>query len=159
MYYLLFCRQLCYSCQSCTSVSWHREAQTTDIFPRNLDLGFGLCQVGNSLCLPFSEIFGNFWLLLIKFSLSFCCSGEGQASLQVTVPDTITEWNANIFCVADSGFGLSHLATLRVFQPFFVDLSLPYSVIQGEIFSLKAIVFNYLKDCIQVSISQSHILF
>ncbi|POI32181.1 hypothetical protein CIB84_004068, partial [Bambusicola thoracicus] len=77
-------------------------------------------------------------------------SDEGQASLQVIVPDTITEWNANTFCVADTGFGLSHLATLRVFQPFFVDLSLPYSVIQGEIFSLKATVFNYLKDCIQV---------
>ncbi|XP_015727585.1 alpha-2-macroglobulin-like protein 1 isoform X2 [Coturnix japonica] len=77
-------------------------------------------------------------------------SDEGQASLQVTVPDTITEWNANTFCVDDTGFGLSNLATLTVFQPFFVDLSLPYSVIQGEIFSLKATVFNYLKDCIQV---------
>ncbi|NXC47034.1 A2ML1 protein, partial [Penelope pileata] len=75
---------------------------------------------------------------------------EGQASLQVTVPDAITEWNANTFCVADTGFGLSPLATLRVFQPFFVDLSLPYSVTQGETFSLKATVFNYLKDCIQV---------
>ncbi|KAM6418037.1 alpha-2-macroglobulin-like protein 1 isoform 2-T2 [Pluvialis apricaria] len=75
---------------------------------------------------------------------------EGQASLQVTVPDTITEWNANTFCVADTGFGFSPLTTLRVFQPFFVDLSLPYSVIQGETFSLKATVFNYLKDCIQV---------
>ncbi|XP_065598357.1 alpha-2-macroglobulin-like protein 1 [Cyrtonyx montezumae] len=77
-------------------------------------------------------------------------SHDGQASLQVTVPDTITEWNANTFCVANTGFGLSHLTTLRVFQPFFVDLSLPYSVTQGEIFSLKATVFNYLKDCIQV---------
>nr|XP_009936178.1 PREDICTED: alpha-2-macroglobulin-like protein 1 [Opisthocomus hoazin] len=75
---------------------------------------------------------------------------EGKASLQVAVPDTITEWNANTFCVADTGFGLSPLATLRVFQPFFVDLSLPYSVIQGETFHLKATVFNYLKDCIQV---------
>ncbi|XP_054040699.1 alpha-2-macroglobulin-like protein 1 isoform X2 [Rissa tridactyla] len=75
---------------------------------------------------------------------------EGQASLQVAVPDTITEWNANTFCVADIGFGFSPLATLRVFQPFFVELSLPYSVIQGETFSLKATVFNYLKDCIQV---------
>ncbi|PKU32558.1 alpha-2-macroglobulin-like protein 1 [Limosa lapponica baueri] len=75
---------------------------------------------------------------------------EGQASLQVAVPDTITEWNANTFCVADIGFGFSSLAALRVFQPFFVDLSLPYSVIQGETFSLKATVFNYLKDCIQV---------
>ncbi|XP_028943147.1 alpha-2-macroglobulin-like protein 1, partial [Antrostomus carolinensis] len=75
---------------------------------------------------------------------------DGQASVQAAVPDTITEWNANTFCVADSGFGFSPLTTLRVFQPFFVDVSLPYSVIQGETFSLKATVFNYLKDCIQV---------
>ncbi|NXL78374.1 A2ML1 protein, partial [Leptocoma aspasia] len=75
---------------------------------------------------------------------------DGQASLQVAVPDTITEWNANTFCVADTGFGFSPPASLRVFQPFFVDVSLPYSVIQGETFSLKATVFNYLKDCIQV---------
>ncbi|XP_027486903.1 alpha-2-macroglobulin-like protein 1 isoform X2 [Corapipo altera] len=76
--------------------------------------------------------------------------GSGQASLQVAVPDTITEWNANTFCVGDTGFGFSPLTTLRVFQPFFVDLSLPYSVIQGETFSLKATVFNYLKDCMQI---------
>ncbi|KAM6290379.1 alpha-2-macroglobulin-like protein 1 [Porphyrio hochstetteri] len=75
---------------------------------------------------------------------------DGQASVQAVVPDTITEWNANTFCVADTGFGFSPLTTLRVFQPFFVDLSLPYSVIQGETFILKATVFNYLKDCIQV---------
>ncbi|NXO64094.1 A2ML1 protein, partial [Phainopepla nitens] len=76
--------------------------------------------------------------------------GDGQASLQVAVPDTITEWNANTFCVADAGFGFSPLTSLRVFQPFFVDVSLPYSVIQGETFRLRATVFNYLKDCIQV---------
>ncbi|NWZ66586.1 A2ML1 protein, partial [Acrocephalus arundinaceus] len=75
---------------------------------------------------------------------------DGQTSLQVAVPDTITEWNANTFCVADTGFGFSPLTSLRVFQPFFVDVSLPYSVIQGETFKLKATVFNYLKDCIQV---------
>ncbi|XP_061866938.1 alpha-2-macroglobulin-like protein 1 [Colius striatus] len=75
---------------------------------------------------------------------------DGQASLQVAVPDTITEWNANTFCVADIGFGFFPLTTLRIFQPSFVDLSLPYSVIQGETFNLKATVFNYLKDCIQV---------
>ncbi|XP_030826916.1 alpha-2-macroglobulin-like protein 1 [Camarhynchus parvulus] len=75
---------------------------------------------------------------------------DGQASLQVAVPDTITEWNANTFCVADIGFGFSPMTSLRVFQPFFVDVSLPYSVIQGETFKLKATVFNYLKDCIQV---------
>ncbi|KAM7065304.1 alpha-2-macroglobulin-like protein 1 [Acridotheres tristis] len=76
--------------------------------------------------------------------------GDGQASLQAAVPDTITEWNANTFCVADTGFGFSSLTSLRVFQPFFVDVSMPYSVIQGETFSLRATVFNYLKDCIQI---------
>ncbi|XP_042311607.1 alpha-2-macroglobulin-like protein 1 [Sceloporus undulatus] len=78
---------------------------------------------------------------------------EGKANHPVTVPDTITEWNANAFCVADIGFGLSQQATLRVFQPFFVDPVLPYSVVRGETFELKAIVFNYLTDCIQVRVT------
>ncbi|XP_062975140.1 alpha-2-macroglobulin-like protein 1 isoform X2 [Elgaria multicarinata webbii] len=77
---------------------------------------------------------------------------EGKATHSVTVPDTITDWNANAFCVADIGFGLSQPATLRVFKPFFVELVLPYSVVRGETLQLKATVFNYLKDCIQVRV-------
>nr|XP_060619449.1 alpha-2-macroglobulin-like protein 1 [Anolis sagrei ordinatus] len=80
---------------------------------------------------------------------------EGKASYPVTVPDTITKWNANAFCVADIGFGLSEQSELRVFQPFFVDLNLPFSVVRGETFTLKATVFNYLKDCIQVRVTLS----
>lgn len=70
----------------------------------------------------------------------------------MTVPDTITEWKLNAFCVADIGFGLSEQASLTVFQPFFVDPLLPYSVVRGETLHLKATVFNYLKDCIQVRV-------
>ncbi|KAL8202318.1 UNVERIFIED_CONTAM: hypothetical protein K2H54_010145 [Gekko kuhli] len=77
---------------------------------------------------------------------------EGKASHSVTAPDTITEWRADAFCVADLGFGLAQPATLQVFQPFFVELVLPYSVVRGETFELKATVFNYLKDCIQVNV-------
>lgn len=117
-----------------------------------MDLGFGLCWVGNSLYPPSpARPPRNLELLLSKFSPSAWCRNNGQVSLRVAVPDTITEWNANAFCVSETGFGFSPLASLRVFQPFFVDLSLPYSVIQGETFSLKAIVFNYLKNCIQVN--------
>ncbi|XP_053159344.1 ovostatin-like isoform X2 [Hemicordylus capensis] len=76
----------------------------------------------------------------------------GMTNLSYTVPDTITEWEANVFCVNDKvGFGISRPASLRVFQPFFVDMSMPYSVIRGEIFSLKANVFNYLNGCIEIS--------
>ncbi|XP_077202032.1 alpha-2-macroglobulin-like protein 1 [Paroedura picta] len=79
-------------------------------------------------------------------------SEEGKASLSFTAPDTITEWRASAYCVADGGFGLAPPASFRVFQPFFVDLLMPYSVVRGETFELKATVFNYLKECIQVTV-------
>nr|XP_032641607.1 LOW QUALITY PROTEIN: alpha-2-macroglobulin-like [Chelonoidis abingdonii] len=78
----------------------------------------------------------------------------GSADLAVTIPDTITEWKANAFCnSSDTGFGMSPTVSLRAFQPFFVELTLPYSVVRGEAFTLKATVFNYLTRCIRVSIS------
>ncbi|NXY41721.1 A2MG protein, partial [Ceuthmochares aereus] len=81
-------------------------------------------------------------------------SSEGNADLDVTIPDTITEWKANAFCTsADTGFGLSPTVSLRVFQPFFVELTMPYSVVRGEAFTLKATVFNYLSACIRVSVT------
>ncbi|NXF32879.1 A2MG protein, partial [Nyctibius bracteatus] len=81
-------------------------------------------------------------------------NSEGNADLDVTIPDTITEWKANAFCTsADMGFGLSPTVSLRAFQPFFVELTLPYSVVRGESFTLKATVFNYLTACIRVSVS------
>uniref|UniRef100_A0A8D2NCQ2 Alpha-2-macroglobulin n=1 Tax=Zonotrichia albicollis TaxID=44394 RepID=A0A8D2NCQ2_ZONAL len=81
-------------------------------------------------------------------------SSEGKADLEVTIPDTITEWKANAFCTsADTGFGLSPTVSLRAFQPFFVELTMPYSVVRGESFALKATVFNYLPACIRVSVT------
>ncbi|XP_062470022.1 alpha-2-macroglobulin-like isoform X1 [Pezoporus occidentalis] len=81
-------------------------------------------------------------------------SSEGNAGLGVPIPDTITEWKANAFCTsAHMGFGLSPTVTLRAFQPFFVELTMPYSVVRGESFTLKATVFNYLTTCIRVSVT------
>ena len=71
--------------------------------------------------------------------------------MHVTVPDTITKWKAMTFCTSQSsGFGLSPTVELIAFKPFFVDLTLPYSVVRGESFRLTATIFNYLKDCIRV---------
>ncbi|NWJ09729.1 A2MG protein, partial [Crypturellus undulatus] len=81
-------------------------------------------------------------------------TSEGNAELDVTIPDTITEWKANAFCTsADTGFGMSPTVSLRAFQPYFVELTLPYSVVHGEAFTLKATVFNYLTACIRVSLN------
>ncbi|NWW46039.1 A2MG protein, partial [Pedionomus torquatus] len=81
-------------------------------------------------------------------------SSEGNADLDVTIPDTITEWKAKAFCTsADTGFGLSQTVSLRAFQPFFVELTMPYSVVRGESFTLKATIFNYLTACIKVRVT------
>uniref|UniRef100_A0A4W4F1F1 Uncharacterized protein n=1 Tax=Electrophorus electricus TaxID=8005 RepID=A0A4W4F1F1_ELEEL len=75
---------------------------------------------------------------------------SGSAQVPVTVPDTITTWETEAFCLSPQGLGLAPPAELTVFQPFFLELSLPYSIIRGEIFELKATVFNYLPKCIMV---------
>ncbi|KAG8127378.1 hypothetical protein E2320_014331 [Naja naja] len=77
-----------------------------------------------------------------------------EIALPVTIPDTITEWKAGAFCLsADAGFGLAQPTFLKAFQPFFIELTLPYSVVRGEAFPLKATVFSYLTYCIRVRIS------
>uniref|UniRef100_A0A4W5JHJ8 Alpha-2-macroglobulin-like n=1 Tax=Hucho hucho TaxID=62062 RepID=A0A4W5JHJ8_9TELE len=78
---------------------------------------------------------------------------SGSADVPLTVPDTITTWETEAFCLAPSGFGLAPLVEITVFQPFFLELTLPYSIIRGEHFELKATVFNYLSKCIMVSVT------
>ncbi|XP_045695718.1 alpha-1-macroglobulin-like [Phyllostomus hastatus] len=78
---------------------------------------------------------------------------SGNSELEVKVPDTITKWKASALCLSGkTGLGLSPIISLQVFQPFFLELTLPYSVVRGEAFTLKATVFNYLPYCIRVSI-------
>ncbi|XP_066566805.1 alpha-2-macroglobulin-like isoform X1 [Amia ocellicauda] len=78
---------------------------------------------------------------------------SGSVELPVTVPDTITTWEASAFCLAPTGLGLAPPALLTAFQPFFVELTLPYSVIRGEQFEMRATVFNYLSKCIMVKVT------
>ncbi|XP_023563183.1 alpha-2-macroglobulin [Octodon degus] len=105
-----------------------------------------------ALPLPAQEIVRRYfpetwiWNLVVADS-------SGVAEVGVTVPDTITEWKAGAFCLSeDSGLGLSPTVSLRAFQPFFVELTMPYSVVRGEAFTLKATVLNYLPDCIRVQV-------
>uniref|UniRef100_A0A8C0G5P8 OVOS protein n=1 Tax=Chelonoidis abingdonii TaxID=106734 RepID=A0A8C0G5P8_CHEAB len=81
----------------------------------------------------------------------FSVGSTGKANVVFTIPDTITEWKASVFCLEkESGFGISAPTSLTAFQPFFVDMTLPYSIIHGEDFLLRANVFNYLDKCIKV---------
>ncbi|XP_037534357.1 alpha-2-macroglobulin [Nematolebias whitei] len=81
-------------------------------------------------------------------------TGEtGSKDVSVTVPDTITTWETETYCLSSHGFGLAPRQKLTVFQPFFLELTLPYSIIRGENFELKATVFNYLTSCIMLKVT------
>uniref|UniRef100_A0A8C4MBW2 Alpha-2-macroglobulin n=1 Tax=Equus asinus asinus TaxID=83772 RepID=A0A8C4MBW2_EQUAS len=101
--------------------------------------------------LPRKDIFN---CLLFVLHIAILPSSSGVGEVGVRVPDTITEWKAGALCLSsNTGFGLSPTASLRAFQPFFVELTIPYSVIRGEAFTLKATVFNYLPKRIRVSVN------
>uniref|UniRef100_A0A096LVI2 Alpha-2-macroglobulin-like n=1 Tax=Poecilia formosa TaxID=48698 RepID=A0A096LVI2_POEFO len=78
---------------------------------------------------------------------------SGTKNVSLTVPDTITTWETETFCLSPQGFGLAPRQNLTVFQPFFLELTLPYSIIRGENFELKATVFNYLTKCIMIKVN------
>uniref|UniRef100_A0A8C7XUY9 Alpha-2-macroglobulin-like n=1 Tax=Oryzias sinensis TaxID=183150 RepID=A0A8C7XUY9_9TELE len=78
---------------------------------------------------------------------------SGKKTVAHTVPDTITTWETETFCLSSQGFGLAPRQKITVFQPFFLELTLPYSIIRGENFELKATVFNYLSSCIMVEVT------
>ncbi|XP_053410603.1 pregnancy zone protein-like [Nycticebus coucang] len=94
------------------------------------------------------KYFPETWIWdLVELDLS------GGKELEMKVPDTITEWKASALCLSETaGLGLSPVVPFQVFQPFFLELTLPYSVVRGEAFTLKATVSNYLSHCIRVSV-------
>ncbi|XP_030601186.1 alpha-2-macroglobulin-like isoform X2 [Archocentrus centrarchus] len=78
---------------------------------------------------------------------------SGSKDVSLIIPDTITTWETEAFCLSSQGFGLAPPKEVKVFQPFFLELTMPYSIIRGEHFELKATVFNYLTSCIMVTVS------
>ena len=76
----------------------------------------------------------------------------GERTIEETVPDTISTWYANGYALSPSvGIGVATSASVKAFQPFFISLSLPYSVIRSETLKIPATLFNYLDDCLVVS--------
>ena len=68
----------------------------------------------------------------------------GRATVNAEAPDSITTWMFRAVSLSkEHGLGVAE-AELRVFQPFFVELDLPYSAVRGEEFPVKVSLYNYL---------------
>ncbi|KAG9468310.1 hypothetical protein GDO78_023006, partial [Eleutherodactylus coqui] len=75
---------------------------------------------------------------------------QGRTALDLTAPHSITTWETDAFCLGKSGFGEISGVELTTFQSYFIDLILPYSVVQGEEFPITAYVFSHVKSCMMV---------
>ncbi len=67
----------------------------------------------------------------------------GRATQRLTAPDRITTWNVRAVALSkEKGLGIGE-TTLRVFQPFFVSVDIPYAVSRGEEFPVRVALYNY----------------
>jgi hypothetical protein len=68
---------------------------------------------------------------------------NGYAFVTLTTPDSITSWGIDaIASTTDAQIGTGN-AEVTVFQEFFVEPDIPVSVIRGDEFPLRVLVYNY----------------
>ena len=68
---------------------------------------------------------------------------NGRTHIDLTAPDSITTWRLHAVSSSEAGIGIAE-DSLTVFQEFFLDPDLPYSVTRGEVFPVRVQVYNYL---------------
>ena len=69
---------------------------------------------------------------------------SGRAIVTAEAPDSITTWMFRAVSLSkEHGLGVTE-SEMRVFQPFFVEMELPYSTVRGEEFPVKVSLYNYL---------------
>ncbi|MEJ2146493.1 MAG: alpha-2-macroglobulin family protein [Acidobacteriota bacterium] len=109
--------------------------------PGTADTGSGPAQVPPRL----RQFFPETWV----WEPILLSDDTGKATLTLTAPDSITSWALAVVGTTPDVSGdeagiLFGESELTVFQDFFVEPSLPYSVVRGESFQVKVDVFNYL---------------
>ncbi|KAM8924737.1 alpha-2-macroglobulin-like protein 1 [Pelodytes ibericus] len=83
---------------------------------------------------------------------------DGHEQLHLTAPDSITGWVTDAFCLSQSGYAEVQNVEITTFKPYYVDMILPESVVQGEMFPLTVLVFNYLSTPMVVTLVPLFIL-
>jgi len=80
---------------------------------------------------------------------------DNSVRLTAQIPDTMTKWIASAFAVNDDcGLGVTENdAEVTVFQPFFISITAPPSVVRGEEFAYLVTIFNYLSNSLAVKVT------
>jgi A-macroglobulin TED domain/Alpha-2-macroglobulin family/MG2 domain/A-macroglobulin receptor binding domain/Macroglobulin domain MG3/Alpha-2-macroglobulin bait region domain len=78
---------------------------------------------------------------------------EGRVSIDINLADSITTWRVSASAVSAEGSLGGSSSSIRVFQPFFVDLNLPVALTRGDEITIPAVVYNYLDTAQTVELS------
>uniref|UniRef100_A0A1A9W1S8 TEP1-F n=1 Tax=Glossina brevipalpis TaxID=37001 RepID=A0A1A9W1S8_9MUSC len=75
-------------------------------------------------------------------------------TLTKPIPDSITSWIITAFAINENtGFGVTKKPfKINAFQPFFIDVNLPYSVKRHEVVEIPVIIFNYMDNTLEAEI-------
>lgn len=68
---------------------------------------------------------------------------NGIAKIEIPLADSITSWNVAAAAVTVDGTVGGHHASIRVFQPFFVDVNLPAGLTRKDEIAIPIVVSNY----------------
>ncbi|KAJ8256443.1 hypothetical protein COCON_G00185950 [Conger conger] len=81
---------------------------------------------------------------------------SGIVSHHANLPDSITTWEIQTIGISQrNGFCIAEPQQLKVFQDFFVSVKLPYSVKKNEQLEVKAVVYNYKTELLQVIVKMA----
>ncbi|XP_055333042.1 complement C3-like [Paramacrobiotus metropolitanus] len=79
---------------------------------------------------------------------------DGNVVLHRKLPDTATTWFIQAFSLSNtSGLAASKLVKLKASSQFFVAANLPFGIICNEILTVKVIVFNYMSQQQNVTVT------
>ncbi|XP_067865769.1 complement C4-like [Heterodontus francisci] len=77
----------------------------------------------------------------------------GDNKLPVHIPDSITTWEIQAVGMFEKkGFCVAEPKKMRVFKPIFISLRLPYSVKRNEQLEVRAVLYNYFSEDIEMNI-------
>ncbi|MGP0062849.1 MAG: MG2 domain-containing protein, partial [Isosphaeraceae bacterium] len=77
---------------------------------------------------------------------------QGRAHLDLELADSITTWRVSMGAVSADGSLGDAQSSIRVFQPFFVDVDLPTTLTRGDEVGIPVVVSNYLDKPQDVSL-------
>lgn len=82
---------------------------------------------------------------------------QGHATVDVELADSITTWQVTTNAVSEAGKLGGDTTSLKVFQPFFVDINLPTSFTRYDEVTVPIVVYNYSqeKQTVQIAIEEA----